>query len=300
MGHLLAMTDWDRPRLEAFFPRAQAALEALEGGPAPVPSRLAGRWLANLFFEDSTRTRLSFETAATSLGMRVANWSEGGSSVSKGESLPDTIRSVDAMGPAAIVIRHPQSGAPGLVARYAKAVVINAGDGTHEHPSQALLDTFTLWKRWGSFEGRRVAIVGDVLHSRVARSNLTALRTLGAEVVLVAPPSLLPAGVEEMGASTTSDFDAILPEVDAVMMLRLQIERQKEAFFPSVRDYGRRFSLTEAREKTLKPEALVLHPGPMNRGVEIASAVADGPRSLVLSQVTYGVAVRRALLEVLL
>jgi len=299
MGHLLSITSWDRTELESFFPLAQNAVQAL-ASPTPPVSRLAGRWLANLFFEDSTRTRLSFETAAGSLGMRVSNWTASGSSVSKGETLPDTIRNVDAMGPAAIVLRHPMSGAPQIAARHSRAAIINAGDGTHEHPSQALLDAFTLWKRWGSFEGRTVAIVGDVLHSRVARSNLHVLRTLGAKVVMVAPPSLMPAGIEALGAQLSHSLDEVLPGLDAVMMLRLQVERQKDAFFPSVSDYGRRFALTEARADALPAEAVVLHPGPMNRGVEIASAVADGPRSLVLSQVAYGVAVRRALLEKLL
>ncbi|MCI0670878.1 MAG: aspartate carbamoyltransferase catalytic subunit [Myxococcaceae bacterium] len=298
MGNLLSIAGWDRAALEAFFPRADAHL-ALLGNPSR-PTPLAGRWVASLFFEDSTRTRVSFEAAATSLGLHVMNWSAKGSSVSKGETLLDTARNVDAMGPAAIIMRHPSSGAADLVARHVRCAVLNAGDGTHEHPSQALLDCFTLWKRWGGFAGRRVAIVGDVLHSRVARSNTLALRALGAEVVLVAPPTMMPAGVEALGASATHDLDAVLPTVDAVMTLRVQLERQQHAFFPSPREFSRRFCLTEARAARLKAEAVVLHPGPMNRGVEIASAVADGPRSVVMEQVTHGVAVRRALLEMLL
>ncbi|MCI0574508.1 MAG: aspartate carbamoyltransferase catalytic subunit, partial [Myxococcaceae bacterium] len=228
------------------------------------------------------------------------NFQTSGSSVSKGETLRDTAANIEAMGIHLVVIRHQASGAPHYLAKVLDAGVINAGDGTHEHPSQALLDCFTLWKRWGGFAGRRVAIVGDVLHSRVARSNTLALRALGAEVVLVAPPTMMPAGVEALGASATHDLDAVLPTVDAVMTLRVQLERQQHAFFPSPREFSRRFCLTEARAARLKAEAVVLHPGPMNRGVEIASAVADGPRSVVMEQVTHGVAVRRALLEMLL
>jgi aspartate carbamoyltransferase catalytic subunit len=298
MGNLLSMAEWDRAALEAFFPRADAHLTLLKAPTRPTP--LAGRWVANVFFEASTRTRVSFETAASSLGLHVVNWSAKDSSVAKGETLVDTVRNIDAMGPAAIIMRHPSSGAADLVAKHVRCAVINAGDGTHEHPSQALLDTFTLWKRWGGFGGRRVGIVGDILHSRVARSNLLALSALGARVVLVAPPTLMPPGAAALGAEVTSDFDAVLPTLDAAMMLRVQLERQQSAFFPSAREYARRFCLTEARAARMKPDAVVLHPGPMNRGVEIASAVADGPRSVVFQQVTHGVAVRRAVLEMLL
>jgi aspartate carbamoyltransferase catalytic subunit len=303
MANLLSIAGWDREALEAFFARADRHLSLLSaggGGAAPGPS--AGRWVALAFFEASTRTRVSFEAAATSLGLRAVNWSPQGSSASKGETLLDTVRNIDAMGPAALVMRHPSSGAAELVSRHVRCAVVNAGDGTHEHPTQALLDTFTLWKQWGSLEGKRVGVVGDVLHSRVARSNALALRALGARLVLVAPPSLMPPEAREaLGAEeATGDLDAALPTLDAVMMLRVQAERQQSAFFPSTRDYARRFCLTEARAARLKEGAVVLHPGPMNRGVEIASGVADGPRSLVLRQVTHGVAVRRAVLEMLL
>jgi len=259
---------------------------------------LQGKVVANLFFEDSTRTRTSFEMAAKTLGAEVLNWTAVGSSVSKGETLLDTVRNIEATGPAALVIRHRSSGAPHLVAQHVRCAVINAGDGTHEHPSQALLDAFTLRRHWGRLEGRTVLIVGDILHSRVARSNILCLRALGARVVVCGPPTLLPVGLTEMGAEVTTKLDAVLPEVDAVMCLRLQLERQTESFFPSTREFSRLFGLNAARAERMKPGALVLHPGPMNRGVEVAPAVADGPRSVILEQVANGVAVRRAILEV--
>ncbi|MBF5043978.1 aspartate carbamoyltransferase catalytic subunit [Aggregicoccus sp. 17bor-14] len=293
MRHLLGIEGLSRTDIEAILDRAE---RHLPGGPASAA--LAGKLVANMFFEDSTRTRSSFEAAAKSLGGEVLNWTAKGSSVSKGETLLDTVRNIEAMGPVAIVMRHASSGAPHLVAKHVKCAVINAGDGTHEHPSQALLDAFTLRKHWGSLEGRRVLIVGDILHSRVARSNALCLTQLGAEVVLCGPPTLLPAFPEVLGARTSFRLDAELPRADAVMCLRLQLERQGESLFPSARDYSRLFGLTPARAQKLPAHALVLHPGPMNRGVEISPAVADGPRSVILEQVRYGVAVRRALLEV--
>jgi len=293
MRHLLGIEGLRRADIEALLGRAEAHLH---GGP-DASHVLRGRVIANLFFEDSTRTRTSFEMAAHALGAEVLNWTTAGSSVSKGETLLDTVRNIEATGPVALIIRHRSSGAPHLVARHVRCAVINAGDGTHEHPSQALLDAFTLRRRWGSLDGRTVLIVGDILHSRVARSNLHCLTTLGARVVLCGPPTLLPPGIESFGAELATNLDAVLPRADAVMCLRVQSERQGENFFPSTREFSRMYGLNAARAERLKPEALVLHPGPMNRGVEIAPAVADGQRSVILEQVAHGVAVRRAILE---
>ncbi|QSQ26525.1 aspartate carbamoyltransferase catalytic subunit [Pyxidicoccus parkwayensis] len=294
MRHLLGIEGWRRDELEALLDRAKAHLP---GGP-DTTHVLRGRVVANLFFEDSTRTRTSFHMAAKGLGASVMNWTQTGSSVSKGETLLDTARNIEATGVAAIVMRHKSSGAPHLVAKHVRCAVINAGDGTHEHPSQALLDAFTLRRRWGSLDGRTVLILGDIMHSRVARSNLLCLKALGARVVLCAPPTLTPPGLEAMGAEVTHNLDAVLPQADAVMCLRLQLERQTENFLPSLREYSRLFGLNAAREERMKEGAVVMHPGPINRGVEIAPAVADGPRSVILEQVSNGVAVRRAILEV--
>jgi aspartate carbamoyltransferase catalytic subunit len=281
--------------VEALFTRAERHTRALEDGARG--RALEGRAVANLFFESSTRTRMSFERAAKALGADVLNFTAQGSSVGKGETLLDTVKNIEAMGPAALVLRHASSGAAAYVASRVGCSVVNAGDGTHEHPSQGLLDAFTLRSRWESFEGRTVAIVGDVLHSRVARSNAHLLRLLGARVVLCGPATLLPASPEALGCEATSELDALLPHVDAVIMLRVQLERQAEAAFPSARDYTRGWGLTVARAERMKPEAVVLHPGPINRGVELSSEVADGPRSVILEQVKNGVAVRMAILE---
>ncbi|MBJ6762672.1 aspartate carbamoyltransferase catalytic subunit [Myxococcaceae bacterium JPH2] len=294
MRHLLGIEGWRRDELIALLDRARAHLP---GGP-DASHTLRGRVVANLFFEDSTRTRSSFEVAARGLGADVLNWGLVGSSASKGETLLDTARNIEALGPAVIVIRNRASGAPHLVAQHVRCAVVNAGDGAHEHPSQALLDAFTLRRRWGSLEGRTVLIVGDVQHSRVARSNLLCLKALGARVVLCGPPTLIPPGLEEMGGEVTHRLDEVLPQADAVMCLRLQTERMGEASLPSTREYARLFGLNAARAERMKPEALVLHPGPINRGVELAPGVADGPRSVILEQVANGVAVRRAILEV--
>ncbi len=294
MRHLLGIEGWRREEIEALLDRAEAHLP---GGVAKS-AVLQGKVVANLFFEDSTRTRTSFEMAAKVLGAQVLNWTAQGSSVSKGETLLDTVRNIEATGPVALVIRHRSSGAPHLVARHVRCAVINAGDGTHEHPSQALLDAFTLRRHWGKLEGRTVLIVGDILHSRVARSNILCLTALGARVVVCGPPTLLPVGLGELGAEVTTNLDQALPQADAVMCLRLQIERQTESFFPSTREFSRLFGLTPTRAERMKPDALVMHPGPINRGVELSPAVADGPRSVILEQVANGVAVRRAILEV--
>jgi aspartate carbamoyltransferase catalytic subunit len=266
---------------------------------------LRGRTVVNLFFEDSTRTRISFEVAAKRLSADVINFAAKGSSVSKGESLKDTALTLQAMGADAVVVRHHASGAPHRLAQseWTSGSVINAGDGTHEHPTQALLDAFTMRRHLGDLEGRRVAIVGDVLHSRVARSNALLLATLGADVTLVAPPTLLPVGVDTWPVQVSYDLDAVLPKADTVMMLRVQAERMnrsKGGFFPSAREYSRRYGLDLRRMALLPDHALVMHPGPMNRGMEITADVADAARSVIVEQVSNGVAARMAVLYLLL
>ncbi|GAB6904023.1 aspartate carbamoyltransferase catalytic subunit [Kineosporia succinea] len=273
---------------------------------------LRGRTVVNLFYEDSTRTRISFEAAAKRLSADVINFSAKGSSVSKGESLKDTALTLKAMGADAVVVRHPVSGAPHRLAHagWIDGTILNAGDGTHEHPTQALLDAYTLRSRLipdgtgADLKGKRVAIVGDVLHSRVARSNVTLLTTLGAEVVLVAPPTLLPVGIDHWPCSTSYDLDDVVDgghgDLDAVMMLRVQRERMHAAFFPSAREYSRRYGLDARRMNRLPDHALVMHPGPMNRGLEITAEAADSPRSTIVEQVANGVAVRMAVLYLLL
>jgi len=264
-----------------------------------VPA-LRGRMVANLFFEASTRTRFSFETAERWLSADSLNFAARGSSVEKGESLLDTARNLQAMSPDLIVIRHGSPGAPHFLARHLRAGVVNAGDGAHEHPTQALLDALTIRQRFGRIQGLRVLIVGDIAHSRVVRSNIWLLTKLGAKVVVCGPPTLLPPRIGEMGVEETTDFDAALPESEVVMMLRMQLERQGGALYPSVREYFRRYGLTAERLGRAHPDAIVMHPGPMNRGVEIASDVADSPRAVILDQVANGVAVRMAVLYLLL
>jgi len=271
---------------------------------------LRGKTVVNLFFEDSTRTRISFEAAAKRLSADVINFAAKGSSVSKGESLKDTAQTLQAMGADAVVIRHHASGAPRTLATsgWITAGVVNAGDGTHEHPTQALLDAFTIRKRRFGADSRgrdltgvRVVIVGDVLHSRVARSNVWLLTTLGAEVTLVAPPTLVPQNVSQWPVRVLYDLDEALADgPDAVMMLRIQLERMNAAYFPSEREYSRRWGLDAVRAATLPGDSIVMHPGPMNRGLEISAEAADSPRSTVLEQVTNGVSVRMAVLYLLL
>ena len=261
---------------------------------------LRGRTLINLFFEDSTRTRTSFELAGKRLGADVINMSVSASSVNKGETLLDTATTLNAMQCDLLVVRHDQSGAPALLAQKVDAAVINAGDGTHEHPTQALLDALTIRRRRGALDGLVVAICGDITHSRVARSNIFLLTTMGATVRLIGPPTLIPAGIEAMGISISHDMDAGLEGVDIVMMLRLQRERMTRGLVPSAREFFRFYGLDAARLARAKPDALVMHPGPMNRGVEIDSAVADdAQRSLIREQVEMGVAVRMAVLDTL-
>ena len=263
-----------------------------------VPT-LRGRTVVNLFYEPSTRTRVSFEIAAKRLSADAINVSVSGSSVSKGETLLDTVRNLQAMAPDVIVMRHHASGAPYFVARRLEAAVVNAGDGMHEHPTQALLDAFTIRERKGTLAGLKIAIVGDLVHSRVFRSNVRLLARMGSEVAVAGPPTLVPAEVEKLGVKVAPSIDDALDGADVVMMLRVQKERMQGAYFPSVREYFRLFALTRARIERAKKDVIILHPGPMNRGLEIESAVADGPYSLILEQVTNGVAVRMAVLYLL-
>jgi aspartate carbamoyltransferase catalytic subunit len=298
--HLLSAADLSASDITRVLDTAAHLAKVTDRAIKKLPT-LRGRTVCNLFFEDSTRTRISFELAAKRLSADVINFSAKGSSVSKGESLKDTAITLEAMGVDAIVVRHAASGAPWRLAQWVDAVVINAGDGTHEHPTQALLDLYTMRQRFPSFDGLRVAIVGDVLHSRVARSNVLALTTMGAEVTLVAPPTLLPARVESWGVGVSYDLDAVLPKQDVVMMLRMQLERQRAGFFPSLREYARLYGLDARRLAAMPEQAIVMHPGPMNRGVEIAADVADSiERSVIADQVANGISVRMALLYLLL
>ena len=300
MKHFLSIDDLDREQFEALLDLGEQFI-AVNQREIPKLPVLRGKVVASLFYEDSTRTRLSFETAAKRLSCDVMTFSVSQSSVKKGESLLDTVQTIEAMGIDAIVVRHSAAGAPHRIASWSSASVVNAGDGRHEHPTQALLDAFTLRRHRGpSLDGLRVAIVGDVRHSRVARSDVKALHLLGAHITLVAPPTLLPESLEGWPVQVVYDLDDVVSEVDVVMLLRMQFERQQQALFPTVREYTARYGLTVARAERLKPDALIMHPGPMNRGVEVAASVADGPASLVTEQVANGVAVRMAVLYSLL
>ena len=305
MKHLLSINDLSKSDAISILDTAQE-LSRVSDGPMKKLPTLRGRTIVNLFAEDSTRTRISFEAAAKRLSADVINFSAKGSSISKGESLKDTAQTLQAMGADAVIIRHSASGAAQRLAdsRWMSGAVINAGDGTHEHPSQALLDAFTIRKHLAQgredLQGLRIAIVGDVLHSRVARSNVLLLTKLGAHVTLVAPPTLLPVGVESWPVSVSYDFDQVLDSVDAVMMLRIQQERMSELFFPNAREYSRYFGLNTERLNALHPGAIVMHPGPMNRGLEITAESADSARSVIVEQVANGVSVRMAILYLLL
>lgn len=301
--HLLSIGDLDHDQALLILDTAEE-LAKISDAPIKKLPTLRGRTIVNLFYEDSTRTRISFEAAAKRLSADVINFSAKGSSVSKGESLKDTALTLQAMGADAVVLRHPESGAANRLAGWTNGVVINAGDGTHEHPTQALLDAFTIRRHLGSvgsdLNGKHIAIVGDVLHSRVARSNVLLLNLLGAKITLVAPPTLIPVGVESWPVDVSYAIDEVLPEVDAVMMLRVQSERMQNSFFPSTREYSRLFGLNLNRMNLLQKEALILHPGPMNRGLEISAECADGVQSVILEQVANGVSVRMAVLYLLL
>ncbi len=297
--HLLSINDLSRDDVVRILDTAESFREVGTRVIKKVPA-LRGRTVVNLFFENSTRTRISFELAAKRLSADVINFSAGGSSVAKGESLKDTALTLQAMGADAIVIRHSSSGAPYTLSNWVGASVLNAGDGTHEHPTQALLDLFTIREHFPSFEGLRLAIVGDVRHSRVARSLTFGMSKMGGEVTLVGPPTLIPPEAPAWGAEVSHDFDSVLPKLDVCYMLRIQRERQRQQYFPSVREYARLFGLTRARVEALPDGAVIMHPGPMNRGVEIASDVADLPRAVITDQVTNGIAVRMSLLYLML
>jgi aspartate carbamoyltransferase catalytic subunit len=298
--HLLSIDDLDLASLTELLDLADQFVAVNQREIPKVPA-LRGKVVASLFYEDSTRTRLSFETAAKRLSCDVMTFSVAQSSVKKGESLRDTVQTIAAMGIDAIVMRHPAAGAPARITQWTDASVINAGDGRHAHPTQAVLDMLTLRRHRGpKLDGLRVAIIGDVRHSRVARSDVKALDLLGAEITLVAPPTLLPESLEGWPVEVSYDLDDVIPDLDVVMLLRMQFERQQQALFPTVREYTARYGLTAARAERLKPDALVMHPGPMNRGVEVAAEVADGPASVVIEQVTNGVAARMAVLYTLL
>jgi aspartate carbamoyltransferase catalytic subunit len=301
MKHLLSINDIDKDFAITILDTAAEMARVSEGPVKKLPT-LRGKTVVNLFAEDSTRTRISFEAAAKRLSADVINFTAKGSSISKGESLKDTAQTLQALGADAVIIRHPASGAAHRLAqgRWMNGTVINAGDGTHEHPSQALLDAYTIRKHLkdgkGDLAGIRVAIVGDILHSRVARSNVLLLNKLGATVVLVAPPTLLPYQVQSWPVTVSHDFDAVLPTVDAVIMLRIQQERMSDLYFPSAREYSTLFGIDAERLSLTKPGSILMHPGPMNRGLEISAEAADSPQSVVVEQVANGVSIRMAIL----
>jgi len=304
-GHLLSAADLTKESALNLLSTAKELAQITDGPNKKLPT-LRGKTVVNLFFEDSTRTRISFETAAKRLSADVINFSAKGSSVSKGESLKDTAQTLQAMGADAVVIRHGSSGAAKRLAdtQWIQAAVINAGDGTHEHPTQALLDAFTIKQHLRNNEkdlsGVKVLIVGDILHSRVARSNVLLLTKLGAQVTLVAPPTLLPVGVSDWPVKISYDLDEEIPKCDVVMMLRIQLERMNDSFFPSSQEYSKRFGLNSVRLAKLSKSAIVMHPGPMNRGLEISAESADDLKSVIIDQVKNGVAIRMAVLYELL
>jgi aspartate carbamoyltransferase catalytic subunit len=293
--HLLGLEELSADEIRFVLDTADSFKEVSTRSVKKVPA-LRGKVVVNAFWEDSTRTRTSFELAAQRLSADVIDFSEKGSSVSKGETLIDTARNIEAMGIDVLVIRHPAAGAAQLLSRTIKCSIINAGDGAHEHPTQGLLDAYTIRERFGRVDGLKVAIVGDIANSRVARSNLWALTKLGAEVLLVGPPTLVPRSFEKLGARVVHDFDSVVGQVDVINMLRVQFERIKSSQFPSVREFTRFFGLTWDRFQRCKKDVFVMHPGPMNRGIEIQSDIADGPQSGILQQVTNGLAVRMAVL----
>lgn len=297
--HLLDMADLDAAAITTVLDTAEGFKDVALRPIKKVPT-LRGRTVCNLFFEDSTRTRISFELAEKRLSADVINFSAKGSSVAKGESFKDTALTLQAMGVDAIVIRHGASGAAAQLTRWVDARVVNAGDGTHQHPTQALLDLFTLRERFGRISGLEVAVVGDVVHSRVARSVCQGLVTMGAAVTVVGPPTLLPPAIETWGVAVSHDLDAVLPQLDVCYLLRVQRERMAAQYFPSSREYARVWGLDADRLALLPDSAVVLHPGPMNRGVEVTADVADAPNALITEQVTNGIAVRMSVLYLLL
>ncbi|MFH1279409.1 MAG: aspartate carbamoyltransferase catalytic subunit [Candidatus Eisenbacteria bacterium] len=295
---LLGLEGMSRDEIELILNTAESFKEVLERKIPKVPT-LRGKTAVNFFYEPSTRTRISFELAEKRLSADSVSISKTGSSASKGETLLDTVRNLQAMKMDFLIVRHSAAGAPHFLASRLEASVVNAGDGAHEHPTQGLLDLFTMRERFGGLEGLRVVIVGDVLHSRVARSNIFGLNTLGAKVTLCGPRTLLPAEFESLGVSIDTDVDRAIDGADVVMVLRIQQERQDGFFLPSLREYARFFGINRARAEKMKPSCLIMHPGPINRGVELDPDVADGPRSVILDQVTNGVAVRMAVIYLL-
>jgi aspartate carbamoyltransferase catalytic subunit len=295
---LLGLEDLTAEEIVSILDTARTFREVLERPIPKVPS-LRGLTAANLFFEPSTRTRLSFELAQKRLSADTVSFQTSGSSVSKGETLKDTARNIEAMGIHLVVIRHQSSGAPHYLARNLDAAIINAGDGTHEHPTQGLLDIYTMRERKGRIDGLKVAIIGDIMHSRVARSNIWGLTKLGASVTIAGPCTMMPAEVERFGVTVASRVEEAIEGADVVNILRIQLERQRAGLYPSLREYARVYGVTKERLAGARPDAIVMHPGPMNRGVEIAQEVADEPNSVILQQVTNGVAVRMAVLYLL-
>ena len=295
MNHFLSTEDTTREELTELLDDAESFVEVLDR-PIPKVPALRGKTVATMFFEPSTRTKLSFEKAAKALSADTMSFSPSTSSLSKGESLKDTVLTVQAMGTDAMVVRHTATGAPWRVAEWVDQPVLNAGDGAHQHPTQALLDALTIRQRFGTLDGLRIGVVGDIRHSRVARSDVFAFNTLGAEVTMVAPKTLLPIQTDGWPAQASEDLDEVLTELDVVYLLRVQAERGGASVFPSLSEYTTRYGMTVQRFSRLKPDTVVLHPGPMNRGVEIAAEVADDDRSLILQQVANGVAVRMAVL----
>jgi len=296
--HLLGIADLTPDEIALILDTAGAMTEIAARPIKKVPT-LRGRTVVNLFFEPSTRTRTSFEVAEKRLSADTLSIAVAQSSVTKGETLLDTVRNLEAMAPDMIVMRHSSSGAPHLLARLCRSVIINAGDGMHEHPTQALLDAFTIREHKQRLDGLKIAIVGDLLHSRVLRSNVLLLTKLGAEVWVCAPATLIPPGMQQMGVRVTTKVDEAVEGADVIMMLRIQLERMQGGYFPSLREYFTTFGMTEARVQRARPDAIIMHPGPINRGVEIASEVADGSASVILDQVANGVAVRMAVLYLL-
>lgn len=294
--HLLGLEHLDADSIVGLLDAAEAHLGVGVGG-VPKRSDLAGICVANVFYEPSTRTRLSFGLAARRLGADVVDFAVSGSSVGKGESFIDTARNIEAMGVDVVVVRHSSAGAPHLLARHLKAAVVNAGDGAHEHPTQGLLDMLTIRRRKGRIAGLTVALVGDILHSRVARSNIHGLTKCGARVIVCGPPTLVPTGIESLGVEVAHRLDDIVERCDVLNLLRIQFERQRTGLFPSVNEYARLFAMTADRVARARPDVLILAPGPINRGVEITPDVADGPHSAILEQVEHGLAVRMAVLR---
>ena len=296
--NLLGLKDLSAEQITNILNKAAQMKKVVLGDSKKIPN-LQGKTVVNLFYENSTRTRMSFELAAKYMSANAANITAGGSSVQKGETLIDTAQTLDSMGTDILVMRHSMSGAPHLIAPLINASVINAGDGMNEHPTQALLDMLTMIEHKGRIEGLKVAIIGDVYHSRVVRSNIYGLTKLGAEVTVGGPSTLMPKGIESMGVKAFNNVHEAIVDADVVMGLRIQLERQKKGLFPSIREYFRFFGVVESRLRLAKPDAIVMHPGPVNRGVELSSAVIDGERSVICNQVTSGVAVRMAVMDTL-